>query len=115
MSESCIRAVLILAALSVVSPDFTNADEPSTAGVRSRSQEARPFVAYSWRPNPGVHKNIIPFYGLMNRRDLADPSRAIAALADMPEGHRVILSWDPHREMPCCLCYFAIQDQLRHP
>ena len=39
----------------------------------------KPFVAYSWRPNPDGHKNIIPFYWMMNGRDLADPSKAVAA------------------------------------
>jgi hypothetical protein len=63
-------------------------------------QPCKPFVAYSWRPNPDGHSNIIPFYWMMNGRDLADPSTAVAAVNAMPEGHRVIFSWDAHRDLP---------------
>ncbi len=63
-------------------------------------QPCKPFVAYSWRPNPDGHSNIIPFYWMMNGRDLADPSKAVAAVNAMPAGHRVIFSWDAHRDLP---------------
>ena len=100
MSDSPIPTLFVVAVLSVAGLAPVDAAEPVVSSKDSREQPCKPFVAYSWRPNPDGHSNIIPFYWLMNDRDLADSSKAIAALNAMPEGHRVLFSWDAHRDMP---------------
>ena len=58
--------------------------------------------AYSWTKVNSTLDNIVPFYWL-RLSDLSDPNSAVikakAATDSMPEGHRVLFSWDLHREM----------------
>lgn len=90
--------LLIVFSFSTFAPAQTHL--PKDVSATQPEHPCKPFVAYSWRPNPDGHSNIIPFYWMMNGRDLADPSKAVAALNAMPEGHRVLFSWDAHRDMP---------------
>lgn len=56
----------------------------------------RPFVAYAWSKS-GTFDNIVPFYWI--KASALDPANAKAAADGMPEGHRVLFSWDVHRPM----------------
>lgn len=98
-SLSC-PAIFLLAVLNLSIFASAQTRSPEEVSVAPHEQPCKPFVAYSWRPNPDGHSNIIPFYWMMNGRDLADPAKAVAALKAMPEGHRVLFSWDAHRDMP---------------
>ena len=63
------------------------------------------FVAYTWNVEPGRYDNLIATHWLVRR--WLDPERVKAATDAMPEGHRVVLSWDLHRwyhnnPLDCC-------------
>ncbi len=62
----------------------------------------RNFVAYSWTAPGHNYSNIIPFYWLKSE-DFHDLNQFVAdaktATDLMPEGHRVLFSWNLHRSM----------------
>ena len=64
--------------------------------------ESRKFIAYSWSQVADDYSNIIPFYWLKfsdaeNMQALV--TDAVKATQAMPQGHRVLFSWDIHRSM----------------
>lgn len=64
--------------------------------------ESRNFVAYSWSRVADDHSNIIPFHWLksVDAQDMqAMVADAVKSTQAMPQGHRVLFSWDIHRSM----------------
>ena len=68
---------------------FADAPEESQTAATKR------FVAYTWNVEPGRYENLVATYWLAGR--MIDPQRAKTATDAMPDGHRVLLSWDLHR------------------
>ncbi len=60
------------------------------------------FVAYSWSEPEADYSNILPFHWLKSA-DFRDMDQFVAdtkaATDAMPQGHRVLFSWDLHRHM----------------
>lgn len=75
----------------------------SIAACSNKAENNAPdFVAYSWSPVPDNHANIIPFHWLQSADTVnmqAQISDAVRATQAMPQGHRVLFSWDIHRSM----------------
>ena len=73
-----------------------------TAYSDTSDNENRKFVAYSWSQGSEDYTNIIPFHWLKSA-DAGDMQALVAdsvkATQSMPQGHRVLFSWDIHRSI----------------
>ncbi len=73
-----------------------------SACADSHKNESRNFVAYSWSQVADDYSNIVAFHWLKSAdaQDMqAYVASAVEATQSMPEGHRVLFSWDIHRSM----------------
>jgi subtilisin-like proprotein convertase family protein/Ca2+-binding EF-hand superfamily protein len=69
-------------------PSLPAGDREPLSGPRVKR-----FMAYAWHGSPGTYDNLVPFFWVTRS---TDPEAAKAATDAMPEGHRVLFSWNLH-------------------